>query len=148
MNCIVEFWSEWNQLAYLEKRNARNSNIIDTVWCKKWNKESKLGSYDMTFHGYKIKQRFDEQRREVKLDNSSKNQDVTLCSEEVKEILQWPIWMNLIDLDLNLQWTLCSKTYWFDWLMFWMLEKSNWPNWRANITKSLIHPNREWKKFI
>ena len=40
--------------------------------------------------------------------------------DEFKKYISWQICTESFDLDLNLQWFVWSKTYWFDWLVKWL----------------------------
>ena len=146
MSTHVDFWKEWNQLAYLKEQYFRGENI---VCCNKCHKTSQFNIYSLHFQGIEIKQVKDSVRK-VPINRKRKINinDEIMNNEGVKRNLQCQICLNLIDLDINLQWDSCAKTYWYDCLMDWMLKNSTCPNWRIVLTKTTIHPSREWKKFI
>ena len=146
MSTIIDFCIKWNQLS--ELKQIRNINTFhDEVRWGKWDKRSRFSYYTKVFYGHAIKQTYDSENNS---EDSEKEEipNAVLQNDEVKQIIECLVWHNSIDIDVNLQWLSCSKTFCFDWLMRWMLERSSCPNWRTALTKSGIHPNKEWKKFI
>ena len=147
MHSIVDFCVKWRKLSRLQLIRKENNLTGDVIW-EKWNKKSESSCYTMKFHGIKIDQP-NTFEGIIKRESSSNPKifNDTIGNQEIQQSLQWQIWFNAIDPYVNLQWGSCSKTYWFTWLMNWMLEWSTWPNWRINLTKSIVHPNRDWKNF-
>ena len=143
---IIDFWFEWNQLAYLEKLFLNGSIPKSIAKCKKCNKTSSLRSYTKEFFGIKIKQTIAENVDQNNFENNSELESIQ--NEKVKQIFRCQIWLNLADLENNLQWESCLATYWFDWLISWMLKNSTCPNWRRALTKYSIKQNKEWRKFF
>ena len=150
MKEIVDFWVHWKQLAKLKMlRLGNEGKLTGNVRWEKWRKVSKSSIYTALFWGRIIKQNPKiEWKEESDLKMLAKRNETDLLNEEIRSLIQCQIWLNSINLDANLQWISWSKTYWFDCLMEWMLEDSTWPNCRIILTKSSIHLNREWKKFI
>ena len=145
---IIDFWKEWNNLAYLTLLKNVTSWSSIVRWGK-WMKESKYNAYTKKLFGRNIRQtKTPKKALKSDLDNKDEFFDKLKWKEEVVSNLQWQIWFNYINLDINLQWDSWSKIFWFEWLIDWMLEKSSWPNWRTILTKTNIHSNKDWKKFI
>ena len=145
---IIDFWESWNKLSNLKQWAKNIKSSIIYVQCSKWNSSSRLDKYTKKIFGYNISQVKDQKRIQEDIELRNKYFNKIQWKEEIMSELQCQIWFNLIDLDINLQWVSCTKIYWFDWLLDWMLQKSTCPNWRISLTKSSIHPNKEWKKFV
>ena len=147
MNWLVDFCTEWNYLAWL-KIQRRGKSLTGNV---KWERCKKLTSttdYTQIFFGRKFKNPNEpEERNDNDLGKDINEIDNCQDNNYIKHSDRCLIWFNSVRLDINLQWGAWSQTYWFDCLSNWMLKNSSWPNWRIKLNKSIVHPNRDWKKI-
>ena len=116
------------------------------VWWERWDKKSLKNKYDEKLFGFYI----NEKKREEKLQRKIKEEDNNLIMEEEGNAsdYEWQIWLWKVDLDVNLQWLLCSKTFWFGWLLKWIHINPVCPHWEKELTKSCIRPNIEKKAYL
>ena len=143
ISSITDFCRECDKLATLTYLSEEPQNCKVT-WsiC---NEESLLRKYDGKLFNINIE---DAKKREQKEERKTKvvDFDNLILSEDFRKKFEWQIWNLTIDFDENLQCLSCSKTFWFSWLIDWITKNSSWPNWRWEMKKSNIRPNKEIKK--
>ena len=147
MISIVDFCSQWERLSELTRKFRGHTPTKNMYW-HKWREYSDSSIYTLKFHGLKIPQQrdFEEVQQPKAMNDLIKLNSAS--NDEERIYPKWPICFNLINPNANLQWGSCSITFCFNCLIKWMLENSTWPNWRINLTKPFVHPNKEWKTLI
>ena len=145
---IIDFWIIWRQLSYLWVVNNNDSSISTRVKCNKWLKKSKAKNYNKEIFGIKIKQLEDNETIIESTGTKESLFKTMKWKEEIKRELMWQVWNDFIDADTNLQCNYWCKTFWFDCLTGWMLEKNVWPNWESILNKSNIQKNRDFEMFV
>ena len=144
---ILDFCVYWGKLARLIQVPRKNGCMA------KWNKcglESVMSRYKGKIFGIDIKIKKILKKREKK--DKRKEQEGWFeglaWKEAIERRLEWKIWSNHVDLDVNLQWLTCTNTFWFDCLTKWMYLKSTCPMWKTQLNQLNIRPNKEWKQII
>ena len=142
---ITDFCRECDKLATLTYRSNKSQNCKVT-WSN-CNEESLLRKYDGKLFNINI-ETAKKKKREQKDKRKAKETyfDNKLLSENFRRNFEWQIWNLTIDFDENLQCLSCSKTFWFSWLISWIRNHPNWPNWKWEMKKSNIITNKEIKK--
>ena len=143
---IIDFWKKWSKLSYLRpiwRKTRFNAK------CDKWKCELAMDQYDGKIFGIEINaieaRKRDQKEKEKE---QEKRIEALKWKEEIVMNLECQIWNSCADLDINLQCIGWMKTFWFDCLAKWILEQSTCPNWRKELTRDNIRPNKEWKRFI
>ena len=144
---ITDFWVCWGKLAQLNYPKNDKSNNQKVIWAI-WHEESFLRRYNGKLFGIELN--VDKRKRERKEEQKSKHaeNDEPLPIWIEKEIPEWQIWSQKIDLDQNLQCLSWTQTFWFYWLIDWMSNNSSCPNWRWELDQSKIRPNIDIKRQI
>ena len=142
---ITDFCRECDKFAKLTYLSEESHNCKVT-WsiC---NEESLLKNYDGKLFNIYIEDANKKKREQKeKIKDKEADFDNLILSEDFRKKFEWQIWNLTIDFDENLQCLSCSNTFWFSWLIDWISYHPNWPNWRWEMKKSNIRPNREIKK--
>ena len=149
MESIIDFWRRWNYLSTLKYRCGKNSvQSKEVVVCDICKKESYAKYYSKVLFDIGIPQHSRNKRltkEEIKA--KQEYEDTFNVSDDIKKIFKCSIWEQLTDLDKNLQCNSWLKTYWFNWLIWELLDSSKCPFWYKNINKNDLQVNKEWKKI-
>ena len=143
---ITDFCRECDKLAKLTylSEESQNCKVIWSI-CKE---ASLLRKYDGKLFNIDI-EAAKKKKREQKEERKAKEVDFDnlILSEDFRRNFEWQIWNLTINFDENLQCLSCTNTFWFSWLIGWISNNPSWPNWRWEMKKSNIRPNKEIKKL-
>ena len=137
---FIEFWKRWDRLVelYQNEDQLDDDYLKDFAYWPNCKRKSKIDEYSRTLFGVEID--YDLKKRDSKrIQKAGENYLGKLVKkEEITRILEWSIWNEIVDLQINLQWIEWSKNFCFNCLILWILTVTTWPNWRVELTKSKI----------
>ena len=143
---MIDFWVYCKFLSTLSQSN-KSKNKLTVTWSN-WGRHSSSELYKGQIFGVTID--LNRQKKRKIKESRKQYEDIMdiMNMDEKNNTLKCIICDQYVDLDTNLQWLEWSKTYCFYCLINHIYLKKNWPNWKIELDRDRIRPNKELGKLI